>query len=110
MYSIIKKLRIVLWSFDSLDYRCRNSKELLENIRRAKIEPGDIIIISCETFFNCINNNISKYSYIINNKYSAPLNDLKSILVKSIMGKVPGGDEGGAKDKLLILIGMKEVA
>lgn len=85
-----------LKSLYSLNEQKSNKKEDLN------LEPGDILIISCESFFRLINTNISQYFDIINNHSNEPLNKMKSILVNNLTKIL---DEN---DKLLILIRMED--
>lgn len=43
-YAISNKIKIVLWSFDSLDDKFRSPEELKEYIRNSEIVPGDILL------------------------------------------------------------------
>lgn len=44
LYTIFNRMKIVLWSFDSLDDKLRTAKELSEYIRKSKISSGDILL------------------------------------------------------------------
>ncbi|MBI4846001.1 MAG: polysaccharide deacetylase family protein [Candidatus Omnitrophica bacterium] len=44
-FALTKKIRIVLWSFDSADFELKKSEEVAGNISGAKINNGEIILL-----------------------------------------------------------------
>ncbi len=72
---------------------------------RLKVQPGDVLIIACRSFFNLINGDIKRFSEIIINNASS-LSRMSSALVKALTGKTKEDDE----DKLLILLSVEEVS
>lgn len=71
-----------------------------------KLEPGDILIVSCEPYFAEITENIARFTEILTGHDPAPLGRIRSHFVKALGAR----DEGEEKDKLLILVAMEEVA
>lgn len=43
-YAVTHKMKLVLWSIDSLDFRIDNAQELKDIMQQEKITPGDIIL------------------------------------------------------------------
>ncbi|MDY6933355.1 MAG: hypothetical protein SVZ03_03935 [Spirochaetota bacterium] len=91
----------------------KNSKDIQSLKKNGKskdntitIRSGEIVIITCEIFYKIINDDISKYSSILYNNYQASLNEIKSILIKSILKT--NKDDNEEMDKLLILIRFEE--
>ena len=77
---------------------------------KIKLEPGDIIIAACGYYFGILSSDIQKYSDIINQNHSLPLEEIKDKLLNALnkissstVRKVKKEDE----DKLLILITME---
>ena len=43
-YALSRNMKILLWSFDSLDCRLKTAEELIDHIRRSKISKGEIML------------------------------------------------------------------
>ena len=45
IFILFHRMKMVLWSIDIFDYIVKDSNELIDNLKKTKIRPGDIILL-----------------------------------------------------------------
>lgn len=71
-----------------------------------KLDKGDLLIISCESFNELLITNMNLYAEIIDRYNSASLNKLKSALAKAFLENIKIKEE--TEDRLLLLVRMED--
>lgn len=69
-----------------------------------RMQPGDIMILCCDSFHGVLVENLASYGDLIERNHGAPLSRLRSYIVRALSESVVDG----TSDSLLVMVRMED--